>query len=85
MEVHVRDNLSLRSLEFCPGSLGIMIELHVQVNKMRLFICSLFLRYLKEQMKQLKEEKNMAVSALARYKVRKVKKTKTKSVLQIPK
>ena len=27
-------------------------------------------RYLKEQIKQLKEEKNMAVSALARYKVR---------------
>ena len=27
-------------------------------------------RYLKEQIKQLKEEKSMAVSALARYKVR---------------
>ena len=31
---------------------------------------TLFSRYLKEQIKQLKEEKNMAVSALTRYKVR---------------
>ena len=31
---------------------------------------SKFGRYLKEQIKQLKEEKNMAVSALNRYKVR---------------
>ena len=37
-----------------------------------LLLLLLFLRYLKEQIKQLKEEKNMAVSALARYKVRMV-------------
>lgn len=34
------------------------------------FVFPFILRYLKEQIKQLKEEKNMAVSALARYKVR---------------
>lgn len=36
------------------------------------FILFFPLRYLKEQIKQLKEEKNMAVSALARYKVRRI-------------
>ena len=36
------------------------------------FFLNLFSRYLKEQIKQLKEEKSMAVSALARYKVRQV-------------
>ena len=39
---------------------------------------TLFSRYLKEQIKQLKEEKNMAVSALTRYKVSQIKKEKTK-------
>ena len=39
---------------------------------------TLFSRYLKEQIKQLKEEKNMAVSALTRYKVSQINKEKTK-------
>ena len=41
------------------------------------FFLNLFSRYLKEQIKQLKEEKSMAVSALARYKVRQVEEQKT--------
>lgn len=38
----------------------------------RWLVFPFILRYLKEQIKQLKEEKNMAVSALARYKVRRI-------------
>lgn len=40
-----------------------------QLIEIQCFV-SKFGRYLKEQIKQLKEEKNMAVSALNRYKVR---------------